>query len=320
MRIVIHGTGAIGGTIAARLALSGQEVIAIARGAQLAAIRANGLTLRTPAAPLTAHFPCVATPAEIAFRPDDAILLCMKTQDTTAALADLRAAGVADQPIFCAQNGVENERLAARVFPNVHGITVMLPAEYLTPGEVAAFGTPHAGFFDLGRFPSGIDAADTALAEALTAASLPAFPQPDVMASKYGKLLMNLGNIVEAAFGPGPDSAALTARLRAEAQAVLTAAAIDWRDVGAADPRRDALMQVAPIDGLARTGGSSTQSLARGTGSIETDYLNGEIALLGRLHATPAPLNAWFTTLAARMAREGLKPGTIPRSALPDTP
>ena len=48
MRTVVYGVGAIGGTVAASLALSGQEVVGIARGAQLAAIRASGLLLRTP--------------------------------------------------------------------------------------------------------------------------------------------------------------------------------------------------------------------------------------------------------------------------------
>ena len=61
-----------------------------------------------------------------------------------------------------------------------------------------------------------------------------------------------------------------------------------------------------------RLGGSSTQSLARGTGSIETDWLNGEIVLLGRLHGVPAPANAWFLDLSARLVREGRKPGEIP--------
>ena len=48
MRTIVHGVGAIGGTVAAALALSGQEVIGIARGAQLQAIRDDGLLLPTP--------------------------------------------------------------------------------------------------------------------------------------------------------------------------------------------------------------------------------------------------------------------------------
>ncbi|MFL4997556.1 MAG: ketopantoate reductase family protein, partial [Microvirga sp.] len=46
MRIIVYGVGAIGGTVAAALALSGQEVIGIARGAHLKAIQSDGLLLR----------------------------------------------------------------------------------------------------------------------------------------------------------------------------------------------------------------------------------------------------------------------------------
>jgi 2-dehydropantoate 2-reductase len=48
MRIAIVGAGAIGGYLATRLILSGQPVTVIARGANLAAIRSSGITLRLP--------------------------------------------------------------------------------------------------------------------------------------------------------------------------------------------------------------------------------------------------------------------------------
>jgi 2-dehydropantoate 2-reductase len=99
--------------------------------------------------------------------------------------------------------------------------------------------------------------------------------------------------------------------VRSEAEAVYAAAGIAWRDVGAADPRRHALLRIADVPGVSRAGGSSTQSLARGTGSIETDYLNGEIVLLARLHGVPAPANAYLTALGARLVREGLPPGAV---------
>ncbi len=157
MRIIVYGVGAIGGTVAAALALAGQEVVGIARGAQLDAIRADGLLLRSPGGDARARFPCVGDPAEIAFGPDDAILLAMKTQDTTAALERLRATGVDGQPIFCAQNGVANERFALRRFPNVHGVTVMMPATFVTPGEIVSQSTPRHGIFEIGRYPGGSD-------------------------------------------------------------------------------------------------------------------------------------------------------------------
>jgi 2-dehydropantoate 2-reductase len=70
-------------------------------------------------------------------------------------------------------------------------------------------------------------------------------------------------------------------------------------------------MRQASVAGASRAGGSSTQSLARGTGSIETDYLNGEIVLLGRLHGVPVPANAWLAALSARLVRDGLPPGAV---------
>ena len=318
MRIIVLGVGAIGGTVAAALALAGSEVVGIARGAQLKAIRDKGLRLRTPAADRVARFECVASPSDIAFRPDDLILLCTKTQDTAPALTQLVAAGATDQPVFCAQNAVENERLALRLFPNVHGITVMLPADFVVPGEVAAFGMPRHGIFDIGRYPTGSDEADTRLADALTAAGIAGYVEPEVMAGKYGKLIMNLTNVVEAALGEADDLAPVRKAVRAEGEAVLAAAGIAWRDVGASDPRRKDLMTIHPIEGIERTGSSSTQSLARAAGSIETDYLNGEIVLLGRLHGVPTPVNAWLAALAARMVRDRLPPGSIPRQEVRD--
>jgi 2-dehydropantoate 2-reductase len=312
MRIIVYGVGAIGGTVAAALKLSGQPVIGIARGTQLAALQANGLLLRTPDKTERAVFPCVGDPSEIDVRSDDLILLTMKTQDTLPALERLRAAGVVEQPIFCVQNGVANERFALRRFREVHGVTVMMPATLPTPGEVSAFSTPRHGIFDIGRYPRGSNEHDARLAHALETGNIAAFVTPDVMQSKYGKLLLNLGNIVEAALGVDADRKPFVSLLQREAEAVLQAAGIAWHDVGSSDPRRDALMRYAAVEGVPRSGGSTTQSLARGAGSVETDYLNGEIVLLGRLHGVPTPANTFFLDLSARMVREKLKPGAIP--------
>ncbi|MCB1395908.1 MAG: ketopantoate reductase family protein [Rhodobacter sp.] len=310
MRIIVFGLGAVGGVIAAAVARSGHEVIGIGRGAMLGAIRAQGLRLRSPEVDEVVRLDTAAAPGEIAFRPDDAILLCMKTQDTLTALQALRDAGVTDQPVFCFQNGVANERMALRYFPNVHGATVMMPCNYLVPGEVASLLAPRFGIFDIGRYPGGTDDDDTRLAGVLEDANFAAFPTPEVMASKYGKLLMNLNNVIEAAFGPDAKQSAIAPRMRTEAEAVFAAAGIHAADVGASDPRRKAFAQMKPVPEAGYRGGSTLQSLLRG-GSVETDYLNGEIALLGRLHGVPTPVNAAMTRLGARMVHEGITPGSL---------
>lgn len=293
MRFIIYGVGAIGGTFAAALAKAGHEVVGIARGKMLEAIRRNGgLTFRTVGGTHFVTFDVVSEPSEITFRPDDAIFLCMKGQDTAEALEALRAAGVTTQAVVCAQNGVNNERAALRLFPNVYGLTVMLPADYLVAGEVACYGTPKYGICDLGRYPQGLDDNVAQVAAALDSANFLAVPMEHVMNSKHGKLIENLGNVVEAALGHGNKSSTVMKAVQDEAKAVYRASGIEWIDIGGHPPRRAGVMEMGPVDGAHRTGGSSTQSLKRGTGSIETDYLNGEIVLLGRLIGVPTPYNA----------------------------
>jgi 2-dehydropantoate 2-reductase len=311
MRFVIYGVGAIGGTLAVCLSAAGFEVIGIARGAQLDAIKARGLTVRTPQGDVNRRFPVVAAPSEITFGDDDLVVLAMKSQDCEAALLALRTAGVDRQTIACFQNGVASERMAARYFENVLGVVVMMPATFLTAGEIVAGGTPRHGLFDIGRFPSGTDGTVDRLCEALNAAGFAAFAHHDVMRGKYGKLLLNLGNGIDAVLGSGARDGRHAAMARAEGEAVYAAAGIAFDDVGAADPRRQALMHPVEVPGTRRIGSSAAQSLARGAGSIETDYLNGEIVLLGRLHGVPAPVNALLAHLAAEAARKHRPPGSM---------
>lgn len=313
MRFIIYGVGAIGGTIAAALTLAGREVAGIARGKMLDAIQANGLLFRTPGGEHRVQFPCHAGPEEIAFQPDDVVILTMKGQDTHEALLALRAAGVTTQAVVCGQNGVANERDALRLFPNVYGMTVMLPGDYTQPGEVNCFGGPKYGMFDLGRYPAGADATAEAIAEHLQAANFAVFVQDEVMRSKHGKLLENLGNVLDAALGRAGDFQDIADRARDEGRAVYRAAGIAWTEIDRNEPRRKGLFELRDVPGASRTGSSSAQSLKRGSGSIETDYLNGEIVLLGRLHGVPTPVNAGLVALGQRLIANRLAPGAVSR-------
>lgn len=96
-----------------------------------------------------------------------------------------------------------------------------------------------------------------------------------------------------------------------EAREILAAAGIAYTgDEQAQAGWQDYVSKPVPGEPEA-LGGSSWQSLIRGTGSIETDYLNGEIALIARRIGRTAPVNAGLTALARRAAREGLRPGWI---------
>jgi 2-dehydropantoate 2-reductase len=307
MRIVVYGIGAIGGTIAARLSIAGYPVVGIARGKQLETVRRSGLTLITPEYRKTAIFPVYADPSEMIFDADDVVLLAMKGQDTLQALLQLKAAGVVSQAIFCFQNGVANEPLALRFFENVYGVTVMLPADFEKPGEVVAYNVPKSGIFDIGRFPSGSDQTVAALCKILTESGFVANSRSDVMSSKYRKLLANLRNIVDAVIGDNRLQAEWYETLRTEGERVLRAAGVSW-DLSDAAARAE--ITPGTISGRSRMGSSTMQSVVRGTGSLETDYLNGEIVFLGRLHNIPTPANAAFCRLSQRLLGGQLKPKT----------
>ena len=75
MRFVVHGAGAIGGLIGGRLFESGQDVLLIARGAHGTAIAERGLLIEDPDRAVTLPVPVVVRPSEVAFGPDDVVIL-----------------------------------------------------------------------------------------------------------------------------------------------------------------------------------------------------------------------------------------------------
>ncbi len=99
---------------------------------------------------------------------------------------------------------MDNERAALRRFGEVYGAVVMVPAAHLEPGVVQAYGTRETGIDRPRALP---DAAPTSAVEAIAAgagrlpASAPAC-RPEIMRLKYAKLILNLGNAVEALCGP----------------------------------------------------------------------------------------------------------------------
>jgi 2-dehydropantoate 2-reductase len=312
-RFVIYGAGAIGGTIGGRLFEHGHDVVLVARGMHGAVTARDGLLLRTADGEVRLPVPTVATPADLgALDPArDVVILGMKTQDTADALEALAAVAPTPTPVVCAQNGVENERLALRRFSSVTAMCVMLPATHLEPGVVEVSSTPVAGILDVGRYPSGVDEVAREVAAALSSSGFSSEAVPDVMRRKYAKLLMNLGNALDAACGPGARGSVLFRRAQEEARACFAAAGIDAASDEEDRARRGTLLQVKPIGGKPRGGGSTWQSLARGSGRSEVDHLNGEIVLLGRLHGVPTPVNQVLQELGNRLAREGAAPGSV---------
>lgn len=311
MRFVVYGAGAIGGVLGARLHEHGHEVALVARGPHLEAMRSGGLQLETPDGTGVVRLPVSDHLGDLRLTGDDVVLLTTKSQHTADALDQLVAHASPEVPVVCAQNGVENERVALRRFPRVYGVCVMLPATYLEPGVVQAHSTPTTGILDVGCYPDGEDPLAERIADAFSGATFASRPLADVMRWKYAKLLMNLGNAVEAVCGPPARAGEIAAMARREGEEVLWAAGIAFASEEEDRERRGDILRLRPIAGHRREGGSSWQSLRRGAGSIETDHLNGEIVLLGRLHGVETPVNELLQRLANRMARAAEPPGSV---------
>ena len=291
MRIVVYGAGAIGGALGARRFGTGGDVVLIARGAHYEALKRDGLRLVTPSGTETLAVPVVDHPGVIDWGEDDVVLLCMKSQDSADALALLLDTAGPDVPVCCVQNGVENERLAARLFPRVYGGCIQCPATHLEPGVVEIHSEPTTGIIDVGRWPHGSDETALAIAAELEAGTFSSIARTDIMRWKYAKLLMNLTNALEALCGTAARQGPVARLLRTEAETCLQAAGIAFASATEERERRgDLVANRRPVPG--RSGGSSTwQSVQRGLGRIEADYLNGEIVLLGTELGIPTPAN-----------------------------
>lgn len=266
MKIQVLGAGGIGGGLGGLLHRAGHDVTLIARGAHLDALRRQGLLLRTPRWQERLRIPV----AERVSGPG-LVLLAVKSQHTADVLDQLVGRRVA-----LAQNGLTNAPQVAQVADRVHPLMVYVAAQHLEPGAVDLFGVPHPGV---------VDTDDAELAQVLAGAGVDSRCQPDLAAWEGAKLLTNLAGALQVLGRPMDQAPALWA----EGRRVLLAAGVPCRPVAELLDRVGDY-GLGEIDGRTRMGGSTLQDHSRGR-ALESRFLNGHIAALGRAHGVPTPLN-----------------------------
>ncbi len=315
MRVIIYGAGGSGGGVGGHLARAGHDVVLIGRRGHVQAINEHGFRLVTPTGTHILRLLAVISPDQIDFGPDDVVFLCMKGQDTEEALRTLREV-TSDVPIFCLQNGVRNEETTARYFPRVYGAMVRIGAVYLTDGEVTARRDP-PGWLVIGCYPRGIDELAEVVAANLRTAGFMVMATPDVMPYKWGKLMDNLGNAVGAITDArGDDAAAITRAAQQELRDLLTQVGIRW--VPAEEVAHELPEITMPLRGRLDSGAQSStwQSLARRTGTIETEFLNGEVVRLAKKLGRQAPVNEKLWNICLEMSANRDLPGKYTPSQL----
>jgi 2-dehydropantoate 2-reductase len=103
MKICIYGAGAIGGYLGVQLALAGADVSLVARGAHLAAMKANGLKLLIDGEERVAYPRCTDNPADLGVQ--DVVIVCLKAHSITGVIDAMPLLGPKTR-IVTAVNGI----------------------------------------------------------------------------------------------------------------------------------------------------------------------------------------------------------------------
>ena len=324
MKFCVYGAGAIGGYLAVQLALSGQEVCVVARGAHLDAIRERGLTLQIHGAERVAKVAADSDPA--AFGPQDVVICTLKAHQAFESAPDFAPLLGPDTSVLTAMNGIPwwyfyktRGRFEGRHLNSVDpdgrqwnsigpqraiGCVVEPACEVIAPGVIA-----HRQFnrFIIGEPDGSHSARVQELSEVLTAASFDAPVRDNIRWNIWLKLWGNVCfNPVSALTGAtlgtmigDPELKALCKTMMQETQAVNEALDVhiptemmDRRLAGAAEATDHKM--------------SMLQDLERGR-SLEIDALVGVVQELGRLTAVRTPMvDAVLALIKARARGAGL--------------
>lgn len=136
MRILVMGTGGLGGYFGGLLVRAGEEVACVARGSHLAALRADGLRVRSRDGDFATRVRVTDRPGDAG--PVDLILFTVKTYDVDSAAEALHPAVGPETAILCLQNGVETEDRLGAVFgrTRVLGGVTYVSAAIEAPGII----------------------------------------------------------------------------------------------------------------------------------------------------------------------------------------
>lgn len=304
MRTLIVGTGAVGGYYGAKLARAGHDVVFTARGRNLEAIRDRGLRLESFESPI------VVSPARALETPQgeavfELILICVKAQDTEAAVEDLRSAVGADTLLLSLQNGVESEALIERLLgigPMIRGLAYV-GVELVAPGTVRH---SSGGRVVIGESDDRLSSRLRRLEGLLREASIEVLVPESIARAKWQKLAWNAAfNIICALTGvtigaalADPKSRRLVEAAMSEVEQVAAAQGIEFEH-----DHIPKMLQYAERIGFVRP--STLQDREKGK-ALEHDALTGAVGRFGDRFGVPTPVNHTLDGLA-RLVSSGFE-------------
>jgi len=211
LKVCVYGAGAIGGSIAVRLARTNADLSVIARGAHGQAIRAHGLQLLSGDEHIVARLACADTPAGIADQ--DYVIVATKTTQLGAIASNLRAMLAPRGRVVFAMNGIPwwlgasigldfGDKVQETLDPGGHlrrleldrvmAAVVFSPHEVINPG-VIRHTAPGRNRLVLGKPDNSVDEELNSFAALLKTAGYESPIAADIRVEIWDKLLAIIG-------------------------------------------------------------------------------------------------------------------------------
>ena len=295
MRIAIFGAGGVGGYFGGRLAQAGEDVVLIARGEHLRAMREDGLRVESEAGDFVID-PVEATDDPSAAGLVDVILVSVKAWQVPGAARAMRPMVGPETFVVPLENGVEAPSQLAEVLgaERVLGGMCKIISAIVEPGHVRHGGIePYVAFGKLdGRRSERAERLRRAFERAKdVTAEIP----PDIRVAMWEKFLFiaslsGVGAVTRAPIGlvrSLPETRRMLERAMEEVMAVARALEI-------ALPEGVIPQTMAFIDGLPADGTASMQRDVMVGRPSELEAQNGAVVRLGREEGVPTPVHAFI--------------------------
>ncbi|MGZ5119864.1 MAG: ketopantoate reductase family protein [Burkholderiales bacterium] len=292
MKIAVLGSGGVGGFYGGRLAHAGYDVSFVARGAHLAAMRSQGLTIEN-AAQGDIHVPRVkvtddpATIGEV-----DLVLIAVKLWDTEAAARAVKPIVGAHTAVVSLQNGVIKDDIMRREFgaPAVMGGVAYVGTHISRPGVILQTGTLQRLVF--GEYDGTRSLRARQLLEALLRAGIEAELSEDIRRTLWEKYVFLVGlsgttttmRMPIGAIRENPQTRAFLLDLMKETVAVGRAHGVNL-------PEDYAELRLAFADTVAPDMSSSMHHDLEHGNRLEVAWLSGGVVQLGRAVGVETPAN-----------------------------
>jgi 2-dehydropantoate 2-reductase len=292
MRIAVFGTGGVGGYFGAKLARAGNDVAFFARGAHLAAMRANGLRVESAGGDIALPN-VVATDDPAALAPVDAVMFCVKLWDVEAAAALVAPLLAGGGVVIAFQNGIDSPDILRRVVGDAHvlGGVAYIAAAIGAPGVIAHTGS--MARLRVGAFDERLAARAQAFVHACTAAGIDAELAIDIRRAIWEKFVFLAALSGVTALSRQPVGGIRgDADLRAAFEAAMNEIVALARARSVALPDDFLPRQMRTLDGLPAEMRSSMQNDLLSGRRLEAPWLCGRVAGLAAEAGIAAPVNA----------------------------